>query len=100
MTTEVVSTPCTARLRPAISELISGLAVHPAGGTQLERTSKTSGRVAVRTAVGYGAFQGTGVSTGAFTTAQLGAKATVMLPIRDAVVVSGFAGLRSWSPPV
>jgi hypothetical protein len=95
MTTEVVSTPCTARLRSAISALVE----HPMGGNQIERTSTTSGRVAVL-AGGYGAFQGTGVSTGATTTAQLGAKATVMLPIRDAVVVSGFAGLRSWSPPV
>jgi hypothetical protein len=47
--------------------------------------------------------QGTAVSIAALrdkATAQAMARTTALLPISDVVVFDGFAGIRSWSPPV
>jgi hypothetical protein len=49
------------------------------------------------------AIKGTGVSVAAMrdkATAQSSARTTALLPISDVVVFDGFAGIRSWSPPV
>lgn len=44
--------------------------------------------------------QGTGVSIAMRDKTAVPAAATALLPISDVVVNDGFAGIRSWSPPV
>ena len=63
--------------------------------SELMRTLETSGFRAAHTAPVYVAIKGTTVS--AVATAR---KASNLLPISDAVVFDGLAGIRSWSPPV
>jgi hypothetical protein len=94
-TNAYTSMTCTARLRAVASSQESG---HNWGIAQLERmrTSETSGLGAVHAAPGYVAIKGTTVSA----IAPTARKANVLLPISDVVVFDGFAGIRSWSPPV
>jgi hypothetical protein len=87
-----MSMTCSARLRPAISVWTDGFAQ-----IELMRTSETTGLLAVHTAGSGVAYQGTGVSTLASTSAR---KASALLPIIDVVVFDGAAGIRSWDPPV
>jgi hypothetical protein len=86
METNMISTPCSDRLRATSLAQIA-----------LMRTSENTGLSAVKTAPHGVALQGTGLSAAASTTAY---KATALLPISDVVVFDGFAGCRFWSPPV
>jgi hypothetical protein len=89
------SMTCIARLRAVASSQDSGQ-IRGLAQVELMRTSETSGISAVHPASGYVAIKGTTVSAIAPTTS----KANALLPISDAVVFDGLAGIRSWSPPV
>jgi hypothetical protein len=91
-TTTNTSMTCAARLRAVASGhlgLIQGTAQ-----IELMRTSDASGLRVANVAPVYQAIKGTTVS------AIAARKASALLPISDVVVFDGFAGIRSWSPPV
>ena len=93
-TNTYTSMTCVSRLRAVASSQDAGQIW---GTARLMRTSETSGlSAAVHTTPSYVAVKGTTVPAIA-TSAR---KATALLPISDVVVFDGFAGIRSWSPPV
>jgi hypothetical protein len=91
-TNTYTSMTCAARLRAVASGHTSG---RTGGIARLElmRTSEI-GLGAVYAAPSNVAIKGTSVS------AIAARKATVLLPISDVVVFDGFAGIRTWDPPV
>jgi hypothetical protein len=86
------SMTCMARLRAVASSQKSGQ-IRGLAQDELMRTLETSG-LGVSHASGYVAIKGTSVS------AIAARKATALLPISDAVVFDGLAGIRTWDPPV
>ena len=92
-TNTYTSMTCVSRLRAVASSQDAGQIW---GTARLMRTSETGGLGAVHATPVYVAVKGTTVSAIA-TSAR---KATALLPISDVVVFDGFAGIRSWSPPV
>ena len=91
METNKISTLRSDRLR---ATFLGNVEAH--ASTALMRTIEPSGLV-VCTTPRDAQPQGTRVSAAAPTTSY---KATALLPISDVVVFDGFAGCRSWSPPV
>jgi len=91
METNTISTLRSDRLR---ATFLGDVEAH--ASMALMRTIEPSGLVVCPTPRGAQP-QGTRVSAAAPTTSY---KATALLPISDVVVFDGFAGCRSWSPPV
>jgi len=92
METNTISTMRSDRLRATFLDDVEKHA-----SMALMRTIEPSGLVVVCPTPRGAQLQGTRVSAAASTATY---KATALLPISDVVVFDGFAGCRSWSPPV